>query len=147
MKTRLVLLAMAIVSFSVLAGCATAGPPVTSAPLPEITIVPADPNLPAAKFLGKWFGRWDDSGMDHYLVVTKVMEENNSRVLAIYSWGGLGSRIFSNFAWVEGEVKGDVLSIDRNRTIITYKMRKDGLLSATYSRAGNYYSATLKRVE
>jgi len=137
---------MSVVLFAavLVMACATTPAVRTSdAPLPtDITIVPADPNLPAAKFLGRWFGRWDGV-MDHYLIVSQALSDE--KVLALYSWGS-GYGASPGYVWVRGDVKDKTLTLSWLDRVVIYKLTKEGSLAATYSRAGgNYSTAILKR--
>jgi len=129
-----------------LAGCAMPTT-VSDALLPtDIIVLPADPSLPAAKFLGWWFGQWDNT-MDHYLIVKQVLDKQGDEVLAIYSWGrGFGNP--PGYVGVRGVVKNNILTIRWSDRVVVYKMTRDGSLAATYSRGGgNFSSAVLRKVK
>ena len=100
---------------------------------------------PAAKFSGKWYGVWDGT-LRHILVVEKV---EGTDAVVVYAWGDSHQwQTKAGSTRVPGKIENNTLTIHLRRpATVSYKMKADGSLDATYQWAGMSDRATLKRVE
>lgn len=124
--------------------------PEATVPLPpDIKIVAPDPGVPPqrAAYLGKWTGTWDGI-LPTVLVVERVTA---SSAETIYAWGVAPQWKISSPGWVRavGQFTGGALRLSlRLRTTVatvTYRMRPDGTLDATYLWQGYTSRARMVR--
>jgi hypothetical protein len=135
-----------LVVFLPLIGCSTAAVP------PSVEIIAPDARLPASvrAFSGKWAGRWDGE-LDHFLIVEEI---ESRHAIAVYSWGtSLRWGTKPDWRRARGPIEPGVLKLtlgDRvwNQPVeVTYRLRGDDTLEATWERAGRLSRAVLRRAD
>jgi hypothetical protein len=141
MKHARILLA---VSFVVFVSCAA-----STIPLPkDLEIISPKSDVPAEvkAFSGTWHGIWDGV-LEHVLVVEKVEPPN---VMVVYGYGVAPSWYIKEAGAyrVQGQIEPGILKlILRRPATVTYRMKSDGTLDATYEWSGGVARANMKRVE
>ena len=131
-------------------GCAsTATPPSAAIPLPLIVeITPPSPNLPPEirAFSGKWYGVWDGI-LDHILVVEQI---NPPDAMSIYATGEAAAWNIKTggFTRVKGKIEPGKLTLFLTRpATVTYRLKPDGTLDATYEWRNGIVRAKMKRLD
>lgn len=130
--------------------CAAYPPAKGSFPLPkDLAIVPAPADAPAglARMVGRWQG-WYESGRPVMLVVQEVGKD---RALATYSTMAQYRNATDkpNFTRRRGEydAASGVLGFTETTTMLTYKLRADGRLDATWERGATKLATILTKAD
>jgi hypothetical protein len=123
----------------------SAGHVALTTPLPKnAAVLTPFANVPAnlAAFSGRWAVMWSE-GFDGGLVVELVTP---TYAEVIYSWGRIGG-FRPGWTRVRGEFVDGALRLKLRRpATVTYRMRPDGKLDATYEWSGGTSTATLTKV-
>jgi len=114
---------------------------------PNVEITPSSPNLPSEirGFSGKWYGVWDGV-LEHILVVEQI---NPPDAISIYATGESAAWNIKKGAYVRVKVKiepGKLTLLLNRPATVTYSMKPDGTLNATYEWRGGISRAKMKRL-
>lgn len=100
-----------------------------------------------AAFSGQWFGTWEGNKLEHILIVERI---NGEEATVIYAFADSAAwQVSRSYVRVKGSFADDgktlVVKLQRPATV-TYTMRKDGRLDASYSSSGGTGIAVMRKL-